>query len=530
MVRKKGGTVPVIVKLLVYAADRPERCSINCIISHNGSSTTRWLYSALIDCNKLRSCPRCLKRRLKSINDCDTVSTRTHSCNYCADWDYNNINTLQYPVPKCYPCKAHLDSPKPPCYREAGINYIKPVYMTYQYLKEGCAYCFFNLFMNEWKKNESVCYMKVLGVKDSYAMANVINKAISLRTTQPNNHNCVQELKFPSMWTSGLSLHQCIDTPMHQLFQGLMKSLITFVGGWMKNERQHSYFCEDISEYMGKVKNMNLDWCKMESFIISKSSGIGTSGWVAENYLAFARLLPVIYGHIPSLTDRLLVDNSDIICFTQSAFVCVYALMTSKDLPTTLISDHVKVFLSMSHNVSDNKEYPWCKRGNIVSLLNLKDQMDTYGHIRLYWEGNRERYIQEVKPLMRNLRSTSSYFALKLKQLHNSTSLCEVMGKMSLCKQVNGQVHDTRYKSFIIYDSVQEVESFLNTKNPVSVFLYNNDGSEKTHVCCMTDTNDVGLFEVIWGCDGIHVSTLVSGTRLRYIVKIQAVTIYKIYF
>ncbi len=259
---------------------------------------------------------------------------------------------------------------------------------------------------------------------------------------------------------------------------------------------------------MVKVKNMNLDWCKMESFIISKSSGIGTSGWVAENYLAFARLLPVIYGNIPSLTDRFIVDNSDIICLTQSAFVCVCTLMISKDLPTTLLSDHVKVFLSMSHNVSDNKEHPWWKCGNIVSLLNLKDQMDTYGHIRLYWEGNRERYIQEVKPLMRNLRSTSSYFALKLKQLHNDTSLREVMGKMLLCKQVNGQVHDTRYKSVISYDSVQEVESFLNAKNPVSGCLYNNGGYEKNHVCCMTDTNDVGLFEVIWGCDGIHVMGL----------------------
>ena len=49
--------IPVIVKLLTIIADRPERSSINCILSHAGNSTTRWRYSALIDPNRLRSCP-----------------------------------------------------------------------------------------------------------------------------------------------------------------------------------------------------------------------------------------------------------------------------------------------------------------------------------------------------------------------------------------------------------------------------------------------------------------------------------------
>ncbi len=57
-------TIPVIVKLLTIIADRPERSSINCILSHAGNSTTRWRYSAFIDPDRLRSCRTCFTRRL----------------------------------------------------------------------------------------------------------------------------------------------------------------------------------------------------------------------------------------------------------------------------------------------------------------------------------------------------------------------------------------------------------------------------------------------------------------------------------
>ena len=48
--------VPVVVELLILAADRPERAAINCILSHSGNSTARWMHSALIDPAVLWSC------------------------------------------------------------------------------------------------------------------------------------------------------------------------------------------------------------------------------------------------------------------------------------------------------------------------------------------------------------------------------------------------------------------------------------------------------------------------------------------
>ena len=65
--------------------------------------------------------------------------------------------------------------------------------------------------------------------------------------------------------------------------------------------------------------------------------------------------------------------------------------------------------MSCSHEFSDDKSHPWWKHGNILSFLNLKDQIDMFGPLILYWEGNRERYIQTVNPLLHNTRTTNTY-------------------------------------------------------------------------------------------------------------------------
>ena len=59
---------PVIVHPLCLSADRPERSSINCILSHQGSSTKRWMYSELIPRKKLPSCTSCFETRWKKLD------------------------------------------------------------------------------------------------------------------------------------------------------------------------------------------------------------------------------------------------------------------------------------------------------------------------------------------------------------------------------------------------------------------------------------------------------------------------------
>lgn len=84
--------------------------------------------------------------------------------------------------------------------------------------------------------------------------------------------------------------------------------------------------------------------------------------------------------------------------------------------------DTVKFFLSCCNQFAHDTEYnesPWCLTcGNVISLLNCPSQIKYYGHLRFYWEGNREIYIQTIKPLLRRMHTSLSFRKLKLEELH----------------------------------------------------------------------------------------------------------------
>ncbi len=59
----------------------------------------------------------------------------------------------------------------------------------------------------------------------------------------------------------------------------------------------------------------------------------------------------------------------------------------------------------------------WIK-GNFVSLLNLPSQVEKFGPLRLYWDGNNERFVPMPKNVIENLRKTDSYLASKMTTMH----------------------------------------------------------------------------------------------------------------
>lgn len=230
--------IPVVVKLLIYADDLPERSSINCILSHNGKSTCLWLYSALIYPNTLRSCCICIRRRLKYVKDMN-ISDCVYRCAHCDDWDYSKESMLYTFSPTNYPNSSHSDIPPAPKYREAGLDKILPVKMSYSLLQTGCAYCFYNLYKGEWTKSQANCYLRVLGVKEEYSKSNILDKAMNLMIYPNYKGQWLDELEYPAIWRQDICLKQCIDTPMHQLFQGVVKSIMEYVTQWLKDQNLH---------------------------------------------------------------------------------------------------------------------------------------------------------------------------------------------------------------------------------------------------------------------------------------------------
>ena len=81
-------------------------------------------------------------------------------------------------------------------------------------------------------------------------------------------------------------------------------------------------------------------------------------------------------------------------------------------------------------NRRGTKCYPfWYSKSNFVSLLNLTKQIELYGPVRLHWEGLKEKFIQKVKPLLKNKRTRVSYLVTKLQKMYRQNNLDVIIEK-----------------------------------------------------------------------------------------------------
>ena len=135
----------------------------------------------------------------------------------------------------------------------------------------------------------------------------------------------MEELQFPSMWTSGFDLSQCIDTPMHQIFQGMIKNLIELVADWLKRLNKFSSFVNAVNPLIKTITKLRLSWCKVD---ILTGTNFGTGGWVSEMYLGYAQLLPILYCSISSICDSQTIDIQTLYQLIIAAYSCVSHLMT----------------------------------------------------------------------------------------------------------------------------------------------------------------------------------------------------------
>lgn len=141
--------IPVIVQTLAVLADRPERCSMNFILGHTGTTTKRWGYAAYLNTKYMPSCSLCFKHRLQNIN-----TTARLTCYHCCDWNYStNCRHIKHPLPDGYPTKQHDLSPTPPKGREViDCRALTPIKQTFDILISACKFCAFNYWSKQWTK------------------------------------------------------------------------------------------------------------------------------------------------------------------------------------------------------------------------------------------------------------------------------------------------------------------------------------------------------------------------------------------
>ena len=488
-----NSNIPVVVKIVAISADRPERSALNSMLGHNGISSRRWRYSAYINQKKLKSCKICLKQRFLKINVAS--ADHPHLCRMCYDWNFNHPS-MHEPKPENYPKTQHPDSPVPPAGREVlDIENLHPIELSYPLLIQGVQFCFFNCYHGYWTQASAMVYLKSIGINESYGKEKIYQVALKCQSDSSiTSSSLFDYITYPVHWNCGASLDQCIDTPMHQIFQGVVKSIIEKTMSWLtkKGTAHYKAFGDYVNTTLQDISDLGLDWCRMEKFQRGRSYSLG--GWQAEQYVAFCRCILVIYASIRDVVGNKEIGIDEHEAMIQALLCFVSRVMCNERMSRDIILDYIKCFLSLcdlfesTAYIMHENDAMWFAKGNFLSLLNLPDQIHKFGNLRLYWEGSRERSIQQIKPYLINMRQTSSYFKTKLTHMYVSQVLDSIDTDLyNHFKDEYGQVNDNqynRYSSFKIYTQADDIKGMIELGKVLSVvYMSLNKKDFKFYVC-----------------------------------------------
>ena len=489
----------VIFKVHVYAADRPERGKLTHVLGHTGVTTKRWLYSAYLPPSKMQSCDVCFQYRVKIARDNPTYYFASNRrCGRCADWNFDHP-VMKVDVPDGYPTSCHMDSPSPHNTRQVErVRHLYPMVLSFENMIANAKFIYFNVYKQAFSINNAKTFGRASGLSGDCIKNTCIAQAKQLREQHPNlpRAEIIKRFEYPQLWRSCIQLNQYIDAPMHLIFQGIIKSLIEMISEWLialsTGSSYYRKFCKIIHPLMVSISSMNLSWCVLNTLNTSKN--YKPTGWIASNYLAFARLMLIFYRYIRHVLPQSEAGLLECEAMIQSGLCLVSYIMSKHNNNPTPIMEYTKLFLSCVDKfeakvyVITSIQPIWRSRGNFLSLLNLPLQQQYFGNVRNFWEGERERFIQHVKPLLANLRHSTSFLVTKVERLYQSIALDHVLE--TIPNRVSQNIINSTYErnnEFIVYKDIESVNKHLNDKKPIS-------GIE---ICIQQETNTMQSFCVV---------------------------------
>jgi len=451
--------------MLAYISDRPERSSILKTL-HLGNTGKRSLYSAGIDPKNMPLCKNCFNALLQKVIRKD--STPLQPCAVCMQWDFQSTSQAakKIPLPKDYPKSVADGSPPFPEHRTVTETCLLAHRQTFDWLRKGAALAEYNITHKHWQKKELETFIQCLALNEETKDA--------IWTKGRNNRGGVTDTQVyePEIWSLPGGIDVCLDAPLHHIFHGIIPTVMKAIHEFMTEHSLASKFENHVNTYLSEIASMRLSWCKVKT--------LPKKLWLGEDVLGFSRVMPFIYSQFflgIKMPESDIVANETLVAIKQmihSMHVMVSVLMSPRDPCINTIDRAIKIFLSccdrfVRHYYDDDTEPFWASTGNFPSLLNLPQQIEFFGPLRLYWEGVRERYIQSVKCVLKSMRKTTSYFQVKL----------TLIQKLTLMSWLQQQVRNTNQKArsdpgYYRYPNREEVVGKFKKGVPLSAFTLPN--------------------------------------------------------
>lgn len=472
-------TVWTSFDMFVYLADLPERCSIM-KTSLRGEYGRRVQYATHIDSGHHPYCVQCY-REMISHHTTDTTGPKAwqNSCSRCLRWKFGVTSNARHlpAMPPTFPSTEADGCPDPPAHRQAGTKFMIPVYQSFDWLHQGILYACYNATTKNrnsnkpWYADEFNTYLRTMGVGGNARKLAWEQVKIARRMKT----SCLPSaLATTYLWRSGYSIEVFVASVMHQLFHGVIPDVMEVIHAFMKKHDLCSKFEDHVNTHLNDIASKRLGWCKIRS--------LPKKQWLAEDVLGFSRIMPFVYGQffLNCKSTNITRSSSDSLAAIKQTVnalhVMISMLMSYRDINVDLIDDHIKIFLSCCDRLSQleegDKDDPfWLNKGNFISLLNIPDQIRRFGHIRLYWEGTRERFIQRVKKSLKSIRQTVTYLQKKLAHLNKSYVMDWIRQGLARRQQKSSGGNE----GFHRYPSRSDIESRLRDGLSLSTFRLHGD-------------------------------------------------------
>ena len=232
-------------------------------------------------------------------------------CQNCLLWDAtNNSNQLALTIPPAkYPTLIEGDENIPVELREHyqyvnGTLFLRPFVVSYETMKLSIITAHESFMRGDWSIDNCENFLKVeclntaiierfkVYAKACYDLANA--EGDILRKLQDHfaaNPDLYQRMPFPPQWDrNGFQLFHNVECIMHELFLGIVKSVIMLIQKSLERRGSSPAFKREANSILETLLESKTDWMK-----VRKYKGGKFAGMISENWLAYARILPWLY-------------------------------------------------------------------------------------------------------------------------------------------------------------------------------------------------------------------------------------------
>ena len=373
---KKSNTFKrVAYGMIAYNADRPENFSVTNVLQEGAFGRVLG-YSVSPNVKTFACCEDCYKRLVSSFIQGDSTDNQegSHKCDKCANFTIVPDNASEYDEKESKLISNRVDKNYPPSYpeegyghmpkdRECGRQYHPPVKLSNAFLLTAFKAAYYGVAVGNWSRLNFDSFVSSCNLRGKTA-----DQLYETATKDKKENNIKDSLRDiePRIWRM-IDLfrgHITPIIPMHCLFHGITPDLMEANHEILKSYKKMSEFITFANPILEKVASFRLNWCKTKH--------LPKAAWVAENSMAYGRLMSYLYGmylktkplgrssNFPDGPPKARETSEHLSRLLNAYQLCISVLMSKKKINKAYISKCIRLFMCAAH-------YTELQHGSLVS-------------------------------------------------------------------------------------------------------------------------------------------------------------------